>query len=156
MDALFLCKLVRNHTHTHNFFFIFTEMEMQPPLPPRRKQLNLNVMPGLRRCSARVEQTFQPATNLIIVGCGGFRWGLALGCGPVRGLNPNGAGWPGGLHRSRSRADKSTTNERMNERMKERQDHGKNHKLTGTSPTCFSWWRRGGAAGSSSSQRPPR
>lgn len=48
----------------------------------------------------------QPATNLINVGSGGFGWRLALWCGPVRGLNPDGAGWPAGLHGPTSRAEK--------------------------------------------------
>lgn len=49
----------------------------------------------------------QPATDLINVGSGGLRGRLALWGGPVRGLNPDGAAWPVGLHRSKSRAERS-------------------------------------------------
>lgn len=92
------CKLVQNLTHAH----------VQPSFPHMRKRPNLNIVSGLQRCTTSAEQIFQPVTNLINVGSGGFRWRLALWRGPVRGLNPDGAGWPVGLHRSKSRADEAT------------------------------------------------
>lgn len=52
-----------------------------------------------------VTEILERATHLINVGCGGFGWGLALWCGPVHGLSPDGAGWPVGLHRSISTAE---------------------------------------------------
>lgn len=96
----------KSHTQTRGLHFYTNENAATAP--PRRKRLNLNIISGLQHCTASVEQVLQPVTNLINVDSGGFRWRLALWCGPVRGLNPDGAGWPVGLHRSISRADKST------------------------------------------------
>lgn len=74
------------------------------PVTPKKAKNHFAV----RHCAHTHIHTHTGAvTNLINVGSRGFWRRLALWCGPVCGLNPDGAGWPVGLYRSISTADKS-------------------------------------------------